>query len=89
MTRSYLANEILYGMTNIGVRPTVTKSNELRVENHLLNFDQDIYGQTLRVEFIYRMRDECKFDSSAALINQLEKDKLEAQNLLAKIHVTP
>lgn len=88
-TRSYLANEILYGMTNIGVRPTVTKSNELRVENHLLNFDQDIYGETLRVEFIYRMRDECKFDSFAALINQLEKDKLEAQNLLAKIHVTP
>lgn len=88
-TRSYLANEILYGMTNIGVRPTVTKSNELRIENHLLDFDQDIYGQTLRVEFIYKMRDEYKFESFAALIDQLEKDKSNAQNLLAKIHVTP
>jgi riboflavin kinase/FMN adenylyltransferase len=76
-------------MTNIGVRPTVTKSEELRIETHLLNFDQDIYGQTLRVEFINRMRNEQKFDSFAALVNQLEKDKSEAQNLLAKIHVTP
>jgi riboflavin kinase/FMN adenylyltransferase len=88
-TRSYVDNQILYGMTNIGVRPTVTKSEELRIETHLLNFDQDIYGQTLRVEFIKRMRNEQKFDSFAALVNQLEKDKSEAQNLLAKIHVTP
>ncbi len=87
-TRSYLGNESFYGMTNIGVRPTVTRSNEMRIETHLLNFDQDIYGQTLRVEFLCRMRDEIKFESFSDLISQLENDKIEALNLLAKIHVT-
>jgi len=88
-TRSFIGPIALYGMTNIGVRPTVTQSNELRIETHLLHFDQEIYGQILRVEFLQRMRNEIKFDYFSALINQLKNDKTEALNLLAKIHVTP
>ena len=87
-TRCYIDDQVYYGMTNIGIRPTVTQSNELRIETHLLNFDKDIYGQQLRVEFVSRMRDETKFDSFPQLVRQLELDKVDALNRLTKIHIT-
>jgi len=87
-TRIKLLNNIYYGMTNIGVRPTVTDSQELRIESHLLNFDADIYGAKLTIEFFYRLRNEKKFDSFPELINQLNQDRTDAIKLLAQIHIT-
>jgi len=87
-TRIQLLENIYYGMTNIGVRPTVTDSQELRIETHLLNFDADIYGTILTIEFLYRLRSEKKFDSFPELINQLNQDRIEALKLLAQIHIT-
>ncbi len=87
-TRIHLQGKIYYGMTNIGVRPTVTNSQELRIETHLLNFDADIYGEILTVEFMNRLRDERKFDSFPELINQLNIDRKDSLNLLAQIHIT-
>lgn len=77
-----------YGMTNIGVRPTVTNSKDLRIETHILHFDLDIYGDELSVEFLQRLREEKKFDSFPALIEQLKQDQMEAEKLLAQIHIT-
>lgn len=63
-------------MTNVGWNPTVQKNpEELKVETHLLNFDQEIYGEQIRIEFIHYLRDERKFSSLAELTTQLNKDK--------------
>lgn len=53
--------------------------DDVSVETHILNFDEDIYGKTLRVEFIIKKRDEVKFNGLDELITQLEKDKLSVK----------
>lgn len=88
LTKSKLKDRMIYGMTNIGIRPTVSQSNKLRIETHLFNFNEEIYGEELEVHFLAKMRDEIKFNSFADLINQLNKDKIDATNRLAQIHIT-
>lgn len=87
-TRVIVGGDSFYGMTNIGVRPTVTNSQELRIEAHLLNFDADIYGEVITIEFLNRLRDEQKFESFPDLISQLKQDRADSLNLLAQIHIT-
>lgn len=67
--------------TNVGVRPTVNGRQRL-VEAHLLDFDGDLYGKTLRVEFISRIRSEQKFSGLPALKAQIETDVLEVRRRL-------
>ena len=60
---------------SIGVNPTFTPDKQtLSVEAYLLDFDADIYGKELKIEFIARLRDELKFDSVDALVEQIWKD---------------
>lgn len=76
-----LENDIYLGMMNIGNRPTVNGVKET-VEVHIFDFDQDIYGKNLEVEFISRIRNEQKFDDISALKNQLIADKQTALEIL-------
>jgi len=62
------------GMMNIGHRPTFDKM-ELRLEVNIFDFDKDIYGQTIQVRFLKRLRDEVKFSGVDELVAQLDKDK--------------
>jgi riboflavin kinase/FMN adenylyltransferase len=62
------------GMMNIGRRPTFAGMN-VTVEVHLLDVKEDLYGETLAVEFLRRLRDEQKFDSAEALAAQLSRDE--------------
>lgn len=71
---AFLNQQKIYGMMNIGTNPTVN-GNEQSIEVHFLNFNQDLYGQTISVHLIERIRDEQKFNSIAELKIQLEKDK--------------
>jgi riboflavin kinase/FMN adenylyltransferase len=72
-----------YGtVMSIGVRPTFG-DNERLLEVHLLDFDGDLYGTDLKVEFSERLRPEVKFDSVQALIAQMHEDKAQAQDILA------
>ena len=65
--------------TNVGVRPMfVTGRGEL-IEAYLLDFDGDLYGQRLRLEFLKRLRGEKRFDSVEALIEQMAADADEAR----------
>lgn len=68
-------NTIYKGMMNIGKRPTVTDSDHISMEVHILDFNQDIYHQKLKVSILKKIRDEQKFESIEALIEQLKKDK--------------
>ena len=63
------------GMMSIGYRPTIETEHSLSLEVHLFDFDQNIYGQSLRVEFLRKTRDEEKFASLDELIAQLHRDK--------------
>ena len=68
-----LDNKELNGIANMGIRPTV--GGELPVlEIHLLDFSQSIYGKTLTVEFLKKVRDEKKFENINALKEQIFKD---------------
>ena len=70
------------GMMSIGYNPTVTDKKEVRIEANLFDFDKDIYGDTLEVFFIKRLREEHKFDSLEALVQQLHKDKEESMKVV-------
>jgi len=74
-------------MMNIGVRPTVTENSnspDRTIEINIFDFDQDIYGEPVRVTMVERIRDEAKFDSVKELAIQLADDKESALNLLNK-----
>jgi riboflavin kinase/FMN adenylyltransferase len=76
---------ITYGaVTNIGVRPTFEASPvPPRVESHFLSFDQDIYGETVKIEFLKRLRGEIRFSSVENLISQIQDDVASARRILA------
>lgn len=63
-----------FAICNLGTNPTVTEDRRLKLECHLLDFDQDIYGQTLKVEFYQKIREEIKFPSIDVLKNQIQHD---------------
>lgn len=71
------------GVCNVGIKPTFEKDDEqVMVEVHLLQFEGDLYGKAVVVEWLYFIREEKKFDSFEALIEQINKDKEEATTLL-------
>lgn len=69
------------GMMNIGTRPTFDDGEERTLEVNIFDFDQDIYGKSLQVRFLKRIRDEMKFSGKEELIERLEKDKKIAQEV--------
>ena len=72
----------LQGVANIGKRPTVDGIN-LQLEVHLFNFDQNIYGREVCVEFQRKLRDEQRFESFDALKQQIQIDSKQAQHFFA------
>jgi riboflavin kinase/FMN adenylyltransferase len=73
----------LKGMMNIGVRPTIDGKKRV-IEVHIFNFDQDIYGQELMISIHHFLRGEVKFNGLEELKNQLQIDKEQVQQLLAR-----
>jgi riboflavin kinase/FMN adenylyltransferase len=71
---------------NVGVRPTFDTGRGLLVEAYLLDFDGDLYGETLRIAFAKRLRGERRFESSEALVEQMERDVEDARSILASSH---
>lgn len=75
-------DDILQGVANIGYSPTFD-DHIFTVEVHILDFDQNIYGETIRVNFIKRLRDEIKFEGVEALALQIHLDIQDARAILA------
>lgn len=73
------------GMLNIGYRPTLTNDKVLTCEVHILDFSSDIYGETMQVQFVERIRDEKRFSGKDELVNQLQED----QKLVVKLLNNP
>lgn len=69
-------------MSSIGHNPTLNCKSDLSVESYLFNFDEQIYGKTIEIRFIKRLRDEIKFNTVEALISQIKQDENETLNIL-------
>jgi len=74
-------NKVYGGVTNIGFKPTFG-NDALSVETHILDFDQNIYGKKIKLNFIKRLRNEKKFSSIEALAAQIKRDIEEARKIL-------
>ncbi len=83
IVKSYLNEELIYGIMNIGNRPTVNGLNKT-IEVHFLDFDKDLYGQEITIEVVEFIREEQKFDSIDALKNQIQKDKEQSLSFILK-----
>jgi riboflavin kinase/FMN adenylyltransferase len=78
--------EVVYAsITNIGVRPTVDAGGRVTVETHLFNFDGDLYGASIRVGFVQRLRDERAFESVDLLKAQIGADCARARALFDRL----
>ena len=71
----YVEGKTLRGMLNIGRRPTVVSTDNVNLEVHILDFQEDIYDKMITLRFMERVRDEQKFESVEALKEQLQKDE--------------
>jgi riboflavin kinase/FMN adenylyltransferase len=70
-----LEGNVYRGMLNIGKRPTIVSTDDVHLEVHILDFQEDIYDKVITIRFIERVRDEQKFESVEALKEQLQKDE--------------
>ena len=78
-----LDGKVWGAVTNVGFRPTFENQPvTARVETHLLDFDRELYGLELPVEFIARLRDEQRFPGIQALVEQIHNDILRARQIL-------
>jgi riboflavin kinase/FMN adenylyltransferase len=67
---------------NVGVRPTFETGRGLLVEAYLIDFDADLYGETLRIAFARRLRGERRFETAEALVDQMKRDVDDARRVL-------
>lgn len=84
LTKFSIKQKTYFAVTNLGVRPTVEQVNTLRqvLEAHVLDLDQDLYGEQVKVQFLERIRDELKFSSLDQLVTQIRSDVVFARQRL-------
>ncbi|HWU82391.1 MAG TPA: bifunctional riboflavin kinase/FAD synthetase [Methylophilaceae bacterium] len=80
-----LAAAHLPGVASLGVRPTVKANDRPKLEVHLFDFDQDIYGRHVRVHFLHKIRDEMKFADLATLKQWIQADESVARNYFSSL----
>lgn len=85
VVKSKLENNTIYGMMNIGTNPTVGGKTR-SIEVHFFDFNEDLYGISLKIEFLERLRSEEKFTNLEALKKQLAIDKTAALTYLKDNH---
>jgi len=82
--RARLGADLFAAVVNIGFNPTFTPDKRTaNVEAHILDFDRDLYGEQVTLEFIARLRDEAKFDSVDALLAQIHADIEKTRKILS------
>jgi len=84
IARGLFDNSCYWGLANVGIRPTLEDKGELLVEIWLKDFDGDLVGKKIKVEFFRFLRDEIKFGSLEKLTEQMEKDKKSLYDFLSE-----
>ncbi|MDY0363438.1 MAG: riboflavin biosynthesis protein RibF [Bacilli bacterium] len=77
-------NKKYFGVGNVGYNPTVNTQDKPRIEVHILNFDESLYGKTISIDFVYHIRPEIKFSSKLELQSQIKEDIIIAKRILDK-----
>ncbi|MFZ1979518.1 MAG: bifunctional riboflavin kinase/FAD synthetase [Bacteroidota bacterium] len=85
LTKAVIGSRLFYGLTSIGVRPTFYTAGKRLVETHILNFDENLYGASMTVRMLQRLRDEMKFYNVNDLIEQMNRDKKKSQELIKEL----
>jgi riboflavin kinase/FMN adenylyltransferase len=70
-----------FAMVSIGVRPTFFTQGQRIVEANILDFDGDLYGRALTLQFLHRLRDERKFENAEELVKQMHADEQQSRKL--------
>jgi riboflavin kinase/FMN adenylyltransferase len=86
VSRIRLGSRILYGVTNIGRRPTLEDAVNDVVETFIFDFDEDIYGANLEVELLHFLRPESKMTSKEELINAVNLNKAQALDYIKNLN---
>ena len=82
-TRAHLpGGETRVGVTNVGVRPTVSEKNSVTVETYLVDYEGDLYGKPLRLDFCAYLRPERRFSSTQELHDMIARNAEEAKNIV-------
>ena len=81
IVKTKVNNQSIYGIMNIGNRPTVNGKHQT-IEVHLLDFKANLYGETISISIAHRLRDEQKFDSLEDLYYQIKKDEKQARVMI-------
>ena len=82
VTMTGIGDQPIYGVANVGTRPTVDGGAKVLLETHLFNFDRDIYGKYVEVHFKHKIRSEMHFQSLDDLKQQIQMDTAQAKTLL-------
>ncbi len=77
----YIGDKVFLGLTNIGKSPTLKSVDKVEIETYIIDFDRDIYGEEVSVEFVKRLRDEKKFGSKTELIDAMKGDLSKAREI--------
>lgn len=72
--------QTLYGITHIGTRPTVDNDSDMSIETHIINFNKEIYGHSMKIQLFSKIRDLQKFDNLSLLLEQIRNDCLIVQD---------
>lgn len=73
-TKIYVDGKVHYGMTNVGEKPTF-EDNDYSIETYIFNFNKDIYGKEVKLEYYKKIRNVIKFKSIPELVNQMQSDE--------------
>jgi riboflavin kinase/FMN adenylyltransferase len=84
-TTTKIGGVVRASITNIGVRPTIEEGGRLTIETHLFDFEKDLYGASIRVGFVQRLRDERAFESIELLKAQIGADCARARSLFDRL----
>lgn len=79
ITEILLDGQVYYGITNIGTRPTVDNDKEISVETHILNFNEEIYGKSIKIKLFCKLRSQQKFENFSLLLEQIRMDCIAAR----------
>ena len=84
----FIGAELFFGVANVGVRPTVDDANLTPIlEVHLLNFNRMIYGESVKVVFLKKLRDEKKYEDLSALKSAINQDVRNAETFFESVEV--
>ncbi|MBO5372676.1 MAG: bifunctional riboflavin kinase/FAD synthetase [Lachnospiraceae bacterium] len=85
VSKTFIDGKCYGGISNVGCKPTIEGENPIGVETNLFDFDADIYGKEIKVEFLHAVRKEMKFQSLEELKQQMRKDVVYGREIVTQM----